>query len=149
MPFSTRLTALSLVFAALSLSPLSAEAALGEIFTVQETTSTTVVRHVGTRYQWQETRHADGSVLREYASHDGKVFAIHWTGASAPSLNQALGQHYSSAMQSLKSHPHDHHHWHVVTDTLVVHAHSYLRSYFGEAYLPQQIPAGMTAQDLY
>lgn len=91
-----------------------------------------------------------GMHVREFLNRDGIVFAVSWTCPAPPDLQRLLGAHfaqYSAALAAL-NHPGLHRSVRVASPELVVEAGGHLRAYSGRAFLPAQIPPGVSAADL-
>ncbi len=89
-----------------------------------------------------------GTVVREYLSLDGKVFAVTWKGPLLPDLRQILGSYFKQYSDSASSKHGDHGHLVVRDPDLVVESGGHLRAFFGRAYLPQAIPTGVAVSDI-
>ncbi len=102
-------------------------------------------------YTVHEIQSATGTVVREYVSPQGKVFAIAWHGPWLPDLRQLLGgyfEQYRAAVQSrsgtrMVRKP-------VVIDQpgLVVQIGGHVRAFAGRAYVPGMLPSGVRAEDI-
>jgi hypothetical protein len=102
-------------------------------------------------YTVHEIQSATGTVVREYVSPEGKVFAIAWHGPWLPDLRQLLGgyfEQYRTAVQSrsgtrMVRKP-------IVIDQpgLVVQIGGHIRAFAGRAYVPEMLPAGVRAEDI-
>lgn len=101
-------------------------------------------------YTLHELRAADGVVVHEYASPPGKVFAITWHGPWAPDLQHLLGTHFEEFQQALQSQRRGAGHGPVVVQLpgLVVELGGHMRSFVGRAYLPDQLPDGVRAEEI-
>jgi Protein of unknown function (DUF2844) len=90
-----------------------------------------------------------GTVVREYVSAEGKVFAVTWKGPTVPDLQQTLGTYFST-MQAATSVPHgaDHHHLTVRTSDLVLQTGGHMRAFIGKAYVPSLLPPNFTLDDI-
>ena len=95
-----------------ALSPRIAAAALGEPETSVQTetarlhASLTVSEHAG--YRLHELQLTSGTLVREFAGSDGKVFAVAWSGPTVPNLREILGQYFDSYVTAAKA-PHSGH----------------------------------------
>ncbi len=99
-------------------------------------------------YRVHEMVLASGTVLREYAGLDGKVFAVTWSGPFIPNLKQSLGGYFAEYAAAAGS-PHGNRtHLQVRLDDLVVDSGGHMRAYHGRAYLPQAVPSGVSLGDL-
>lgn len=99
-------------------------------------------------YRVHEIQLPSGTLLREYASLDGTVFAVTWHGPFMPNLRQTLGRYFDEYATAPKSLHTDHNHLQIKLDDLVVQSSGHMRAYTGRAYLPQAIPDGVTLGDL-
>jgi hypothetical protein len=102
-------------------------------------------------YTVHEIHPQTGIVIREYVSPAGKVFAISWRGPSMPDMKQLLGsyfQQYSDAAKAQKSSYTGRRPLQIVQPEFVFIHVGHMRSYAGKAYLPQLLPAGVTAEDI-
>lgn len=99
-------------------------------------------------YRVHESQLPSGTVVREYAAPNGKVFAVTWRGPFAPNIKQLLGRYFEEYAAGAEAHRIDHHHVDVRQSDLVVQAAGHMRAMSGRAYLPQAMPAGVTPGDL-
>jgi hypothetical protein len=89
-----------------------------------------------------------GTVLNEYVSSEGVVFAVTWKGLSVPNLQQALGTYYET-FKAAASAPHtSHKHLSVQTPEVVVHTGGHMRAHYGKAYVPALLPPNFSPQDI-
>ncbi|MGH9499674.1 MAG: DUF2844 domain-containing protein [Terriglobales bacterium] len=103
------------------------------------------------RYTLHEIKTPTGNIVREFASADGRVFAVAWRGASMPPLQQILGTYFPQFSAQAQAH----HAAHVGRGPLniqlpglVVQSTGHPRGYFGRAYVPGMLPPGVTANDI-
>jgi hypothetical protein len=101
-------------------------------------------------YTVHEISTSSGLVVQEYATPDGKVFAVSWRGPGIPDLQQVLGDYYGQFAQARAAMaPHyDHHHLVVSTAALVVQSRGRTRDFFGRAWAPALLPQGFSLNDL-
>ena len=136
-----------------ALSPCIAAAALGEPETsvqadgAQLGGSITVSQHAS--YRLHEIRLPSGTLVREFAGSDGKVFAVAWNGPTVPNLREILGQYFDSYVTAAKAPHSGHHHLQIRQSDLVVQAAGRMRAFSGRAYLPQAVPSGVSVGDLH
>lgn len=90
-----------------------------------------------------------GTVLREYVSAEGKVFAVTWKGPAVPDLEQTLGTYFAT-FKAAASVPHgaDHHHLTVTTTDLVVQTGGHMRAHVGKAYVPSLLPPNFSLDEI-
>jgi hypothetical protein len=99
-------------------------------------------------YRVHEILQPSGTVIREYAGLDGKVFAVTWHGPFSPNLRQTLGSYFEQYAAAAPAGRQDRNHLQVRTGNLVVQVGGHMRAYGGRAYLPEALPSGVTAGDL-
>ena len=101
-------------------------------------------------YTVQEITLTSGTVLREYASPAGKIFAVTWTGPQKPDLAQAFGSYYTSFATAANATTHyNHRHLLVRQPDLVVESNGRMRAtFYGRAYVPSLVPAGVNISSL-
>ena len=90
-----------------------------------------------------------GTVLREYVSAEGKVFAVTWKGPAVPDLQQTLGSYFET-MKAAASVPHgaDHHHLSVRTSDLVLQTGGHMRAHVGKAYVLSLLPPNFSPDEI-
>lgn len=104
----------------------------------------------GNGFTVHEIQLPTGTVLREYLSPAGKVFAITWNGPVVPDLKQTLGTYYEQFRTAVRSAPRGsgHHHLAVDQPDLVIRAHGHMRSLHGLVYVPSLLPANVSLSDI-
>jgi hypothetical protein len=152
-----RLLLLSAVAVASSLAaPLAARATLGgDMTTVREDQAKMqgTLRTTGAdAYNVHEIRGARGVVLREFASAStGVVFGVAWQGRTHPDLRQVLGPYYAGYVEGVRAkraQRHGHGPLSIQQGGLVVQTGGNMGALVGKAFLVQNMPAGMTAEDI-
>ena len=136
--------------------PLPAMAVLGDnaasVLTDQARMNGTL-RSVDKRtYVMHEITSASGTVVREFVSPAGVVFGVAWEGQFPPDLQRLLGPYYQQAQpaatqeqaQRQRRAP-------VVIETpgLVLYEAGHMRSFHGQAYIPQLLPQGVPAGEIH
>lgn len=102
-------------------------------------------------FQVQELRSPTGVVVREYVSPQGRVFGVAWEGPWMPDMRQLLGSHfeqYQQALQSSSVNRMGRKPLRIDLPGLAVHLAGHPRSFTGQAYLPDMMPTGTTAEDV-
>ena len=99
-------------------------------------------------YRVHEMQLPSGTVLREYAGPDGKVFAVTWNGPFIPNLRQTLGRYFDQYAAGAAAVHGDRKHLEVRQADLVVESGGHMRAHHGRAYLPQAVPSGVSIGDL-
>jgi hypothetical protein len=103
------------------------------------------------KYTVHEIQSPSGTIVREYLSPAGKVFAVAWRGPFLPDLHQILGtsfQPFAQAAHAQKARRPGHGPVLVQQDGLVVKSSGHARNFFGKAYLPALLPQGVSAEDI-
>jgi hypothetical protein len=101
-------------------------------------------------YDVHQMQAPSGTVVNEYLSPSGTVFAVAWHGPFAPQMQQILGayfQQYSAALQARDKH-YGHNPLNIQLPGLVVQTGGHMRAYFGRAYVPAMLPEGVTTDDI-
>ncbi|MGD0492663.1 MAG: DUF2844 domain-containing protein [Steroidobacteraceae bacterium] len=99
-------------------------------------------------YHVHEMQLASGTVVREYAGLDGKVFAVTWSGPFIPNLKQSLGSYFAEFSAQASAAHGTRKHLEIRQPDLVVQSGGHMRAHHGLAYLPQALPSGVSVGDL-
>ena len=99
-------------------------------------------------YTVHEMQTPSGITVREFVSPAGVVFAVTWQGPFMPDLRQALGAYFPLYQTAPPTGRSGHAHRAVERPDLVVRSAGHLRSFFGLAYVPRLVPAGVAADQL-
>jgi hypothetical protein len=102
-------------------------------------------------YTVHEIQAASGTVVREYVSAEGKVFAIAWHGPWMPDMRQLLGNYFDQYVRAAQApsgtrrvrRP-------VMIDEpgLTVQISGHPRAFAGRAYVPEMLPSGVRPGDI-
>ena len=96
-----------------------------------------------------EIRVASGTIVREFVSPaTGKVFGVAWEGPFIPDMRQVLGSYFDQYQQSAKLIRNGRRSLVIEEPGLVVQAGGHMRSYVGRAYVPEMVPAGVSAESI-
>jgi hypothetical protein len=99
-------------------------------------------------YTVHEIQSPTGTVVREYISDSGKVFAVSWTGPILPDFRQTLGRYFAE-YSSAASSPHvGRRHLSIQRSDLVVHSSGHMRAFYGNAYVPSLLPPNFSAAEI-
>jgi hypothetical protein len=99
------------------------------------------------RYTIHEIAVPSGARVRQFASPEGTVFGVTWSGPTMPDLRQMLGPHFDQYVAAVAQRrvrgP-------VVVELpgLVVHATGHMRDFQGRAYLPEAVPPGVDVGEI-
>jgi Protein of unknown function (DUF2844) len=102
-----------------------------------------------TGYRMHEIQLSSGTLVREFVSSDGRVFAIAWKGPTIPNLRQILGQYFDNYVAAAQARHLGHNHLQIQQSDLVVQAGGHMRAFSGRAYLPQAVPGGVSVGELH
>jgi hypothetical protein len=100
-------------------------------------------------YTVSEITLPSGTILREYISPGGKVFAVTWKGMMPPDLQQTLGTYFEQYKAATATAPREgHHHQTVRQPDLVVSTGGHMRAWRGVAYVPSLLPPNFSLDEL-
>jgi Protein of unknown function (DUF2844) len=100
------------------------------------------------KYTVHELRTPAGTVIREYADLKGQVFAVAWDGPSKPDMNQLLGEYFSQYNEGMPAGHASRRHLSIRNPGLVIQSSGHMRAFSGKAYLPQNLPEGVSVEEL-
>lgn len=102
------------------------------------------------QYERHEITTTAGTVVHEYASRQGTVFAVTWQGPLPPDLRQLFGNYYETyqSAATAQARPGAHRQLNIAAADLVVQSTGRLRAFTGRAYVPSLVPAGVSVADL-
>jgi hypothetical protein len=100
----------------------------------------------------QEMVLTDGTAVREYVDAGGVVFGVAWDGMSIPPLAQLLGDDLlaktRAAFEAGRAKRAGRGPVSIETSDVVFHSGGHPQAFFGNAYLPQRMPAGVLSADI-
>lgn len=135
-----------------ALFPRAAKAALGapyaSIQADQEESHASLKVLAHTNYQVHELALPSGTLVREYVTTSGIVFAVAWNGPSKPNLSQLLGPYFADLSAAAQSGRGGHNHLDLTRSDLVIQAGGHMRAFSGRAYLVAAVPAGVSSDEL-
>jgi hypothetical protein len=102
-------------------------------------------------YTVHEIRSANSTILREYVSSAGKVFAVAWQGPWLPDMRQLLAGYFDQFAQAAQAQASSRPGQRVLVieqPNLVVQSGGHPRAFAGRAYDPQLLPAGVTPEQI-
>jgi len=146
------------------LLPLSCWATLGDnaasVLTNQSQLKGTIRSVDRQTYVLHEITTSTGAKVREYVSPGGAVFAVAWEGQFAPDFQQLLGPYFQQVQEALAQQKAAQQSGdqaqsrqrrgpvYVKTSGIVFEQSGHLRSFHGQAYVPQLVPQGVQAADI-
>ena len=139
--------------------PLPAMAVLGDnaasVLTDQARMKGTLRSVDNGTYVMHEITSATGTVVREFVSPAGVVFGVAWEGQFPPDLQQLLGPYYQQAQRAEqaatpKQQPRRRGAPVVIESPgLVLYETGHMRSFHGQAYIPQLVPQGVQVSEIH
>ena len=109
-------------------------------------------RRVAPGYRVDEITTPAGTVVKEFISPAGVVFAVSWRGPVMPDLAQLMGSSYFTMLKAAETRERaslGHNHVQLRTPQLIVHAGGHMRFFFGVAYVPSLVPADVSISTLH
>jgi hypothetical protein len=102
------------------------------------------------QYDLHEITTSGGTLIHEYMTRQGKVFALTWRGPFPPNLQQLFGSYYTQYQNAAAANalPGNHRMLSVHQPDFVVQAVARMRAYHGTAYIPSLVPAGVSVATL-
>ena len=108
--------------------------------------------HPQAAYTVHELQLETGTVVREFASASGQVFALAWRGPVLPDLNQWLGSYFGAFKQEAdqqrlagrRGAPIN-----LAQAGLVVRSNGRMRNFFGHAYVPALVPPTVNINEVF
>jgi hypothetical protein len=103
------------------------------------------------RYTTRSSTLESGTVVSEYATAAGLVFAVAWEGPTLPDLNSLLGSYFPTFREKADASRASRNvgtPFRIDSEGLVVHSSGRMRNFSGYAYAPDLIPAGVNISDI-
>jgi hypothetical protein len=100
-------------------------------------------------YTTNEITTPSGTLVREYVSPGGRVFAVSWRGPTTPNLANLLGSYFqqiraaASAQKPGLSRPTT-----VTASDVVFHSGGHMGNFWGRAVVPSLVPEGVNEAEL-
>jgi hypothetical protein len=99
-------------------------------------------------YTVHEIKSPTGTMVREYVSAGGKVFAVSWEGPVLPDFRQALGRYFPDYDSGASSPRVGRRHITIERPDLVVHSSGHMRAFYGNAYVPSLLPPNFSPDEI-
>jgi hypothetical protein len=100
------------------------------------------------RYAIHELQMPIGSKVREFVGHDGKVFAVSWSGGWRPNLRDILGVHYEQFLAASRGRRATRGPVRIVLPNMVIIMGGHQRNFFGQVCLLDLLPSGLLPDDI-
>jgi hypothetical protein len=102
-----------------------------------------------TSYTKLDTTLPTGTRVRQYVSGAGIVFAVSWDGPFLPDLQALLGKHFDTLVAESAKTPRAGSSQRAVNrPEVVIFSGGHMRAFEGRAWVPAELPAGFTANDI-
>ena len=101
-------------------------------------------------YEVHQIQAPEGTVVNEYVSPAGTVFAVAWRGHFMPDMQQILGSYFSQYSTAVQSQPRQYgrHPLNIQQTGIVVQTSGHMRDYFGRVYVPSLLPQGFNPDQI-
>lgn len=102
-------------------------------------------------YTVHEIQSATGTIVREYVSTSGTVFAVAWQGPWPPDMHQILASYfepYKKAVQAQTNSRAARRPLNLVLPGFVMQSGGHMRSFSGRAYIPDLLPQGVRIEEI-
>lgn len=99
-------------------------------------------------YTVHEIKTPGNTMVREYISAAGRVFAVTWHGPLLPDLRQTLGSYFTQYQQAAAAPHSGHRHLRIQEPDLVVHSRGHMRAFSGEAWVPSLLPPNFPLDEI-
>jgi hypothetical protein len=98
--------------------------------------------------QKQELQLPSGTVVTEYLTGNGQVYAVSWHGPTLPNLRQILGNYYANYQAAARQPVVRHRLVRVTGPDIVIESSGKMRAFTGRAWVPGLLPSGVTTADI-
>lgn len=99
-------------------------------------------------YAVHELATLSGTTVREFVGNNGKVFAVSWSGGWRPNLRDIMGSHYDRFIAATRGKRRARGVARIELPGMVVIMGGHQRAFFGHVYLTDQLPEGLSPEDI-
>jgi len=99
-------------------------------------------------YTVHEIRTPANTLVREYVSESGIVFAVAWNGPLLPDFRQTLGRYFDQYNSAASAPRAGRRHLSIERPDFVVHSYGRMRAFYGNAYVPSLLPPNFSPSDI-
>jgi Protein of unknown function (DUF2844) len=99
--------------------------------------------------QKQELQLPSGTVVIEYLTSNGLVYAVTWHGPLLPDLHQVLGNYFANYQTAARQPVVRHRLVRLTSPDIVIESSGKMRAFTGRAWVPAMLPAGVTSADIH
>jgi hypothetical protein len=100
------------------------------------------------KFTVHEIQMPSGTVVKQYVSPAGMVFAVSWQGPTLPDLQQVLGRYFEQYAEAIRTRGSGSGPRLNQQPGLVVQSGGHMRAFFGRAYVQQMLPRGVLAEEI-
>ena len=144
-----RLLALLILLGQCASSYASLGAAPSDFSNDQARIKPRVLARANNSYQVNESTLPGGTLVREYVTPGGLVFAVSWSGPFLPDLRNLLGKHFTTLSdEAAKSPKAGHSQLQLARPDIVIESGGHMRAYVGRAWIPSAFPSGVTPDNI-
>ena len=99
-------------------------------------------------YTVHEIQAPTNTVVREYISASGKVFAVSWEGPLLPDFHQTFGKYYDQYIAAASAPRVGRRHLTLRQTDFVLSSNGRMRAFYGNAYVPSLLPPNFSVGDI-
>jgi hypothetical protein len=144
---------LTLAFLLIQGLPQSARAALGgsaDSVESDRVSMKALTRPVATgTLQKRELQLPSGTIVTEYLTDNGQVYAVTWHGPALPDLHQVLGNYFVNYQSAARQPVVRHRLVRLTSPDIVIESSGKMRAFTGRAWVPAMLPSGVTSSDIH
>jgi hypothetical protein len=96
----------------------------------------------------QELQLPSGTVVTEFLTATGVVYAVTWKGPALPDLHQVLGDYFSHYQTAARNPVVRHRLVRIDSPDIVIESSGKMRAFVGRAWVPALLPSGVTAAEI-
>jgi hypothetical protein len=98
--------------------------------------------------QKQELQLPSGTVVTEYLTGNGLVYAVAWHGPVLPDLHQVLGNYFANYQTAARQPVVRHRLVRLTSPDIMIESSGKMRAFTGRAWVPALLPSGVTSADI-
>jgi hypothetical protein len=99
-------------------------------------------------YTVHEIQTPTNTLVREYVSASGKVFAVSWSGPVLPDFRQTLGRYFDEYHSNASAPRAGRRHLSMQGPDLIVQSNGHMRAFYGNAYVPSLLPPDFSVDNI-
>jgi hypothetical protein len=99
--------------------------------------------------QKRELQLPSGTIVTEYLTDNGQVYAVTWHGPALPDLHQVLGNYFVNYQSAARQPVVRHRLVRLTSPDIVIESSGKMRAFTGRAWVPAMLPSGVTSSDIH